>query len=162
MRMNRILVPLDFSAPSMNALTHARGLAKRFGAALTVLHVVEPVYVAEPYMGIAPEVGRFLDEEIRNAKSILARIAADLKKQRLKVRTLVVAGPPALLIVDTAQSSGANLIVMATHGRTGLAHAFIGSVAEKVVRTATCPVLTVRAVAAELPAPHRVRRKQGR
>ncbi len=155
MRLTRILVPVDFSEPSLNALAYACGLAKRFGATLTVLHVVEPVYVAEPYMGVAPEVGRFLDEEIRNAKTILTRIEADRRKQGLRVRSLVVAGPPALLIVDTARDTGADLIVMGTHGRTGLAHAFIGSVAEKVVRTARCPVLTVRAAGRKQPAARR-------
>jgi universal stress protein A len=65
-------------------------------------------------------------------------------KKGQRVRTMVAAGPPALLIVDTAKDIGTDLIVMGTHGRTGLAHMFIGSVAEKVVRTPSCPVLTVR------------------
>lgn len=142
--IKRILVPVDFSRDSQNALRSAADLAATFGAEIVTLHVVEPVHVAEPYMGIAPQAGIFLDEEVRNAKAVLAGIGTDLKKKGQRVRTMVAAGPPAPLIVDTAKDIGADLIVMGTHGRTGLAHIFIGSVAEKVVRTAQCPVLTVR------------------
>jgi nucleotide-binding universal stress UspA family protein len=142
--INRILVPFDFSPDSHNALRYAADLATVFGAEIVTLHVVEPVYVTEPYLGVAPEVGMFLDEQIRNAKAVLAGLGTDLKKKGQRIRTVVAAGPPALLIVDTAKDIGTDLIVMGTHGRTGVAHMLIGSVAEKVVRTASCPVLTVR------------------
>ncbi len=142
--IKRILVPVDFSPDSRNALQYAADLAAVSRAEIVMLHVVEPVYVAEPYMGVAPEVGIFLDEQRRNAKAVLARLGTDLKKKGQRVRTMVTAGPPALLIVDAAKDLRADLIVMGTHGRTGLAHMLIGSVAEKVVRTAQCPVLTVR------------------
>ncbi len=142
--IKRILVPVDFSPDSRNALQYAADLAAVFRAGIVTLHVVEPVYVAEPYLGVAPEVGILLDEQVRNAKAVLARLATDLKKKGQRIRTMVTAGPPALLIVDVAKDVRADLIVMGTHGRTGLAHLLIGSVAEKVVRTAQCPVLTVR------------------
>jgi nucleotide-binding universal stress UspA family protein len=74
----------------------------------------------------------------------MARLAADLGKKGRSVRTLTKRGSPAQVIVDTAKRNGADLIVMGTHGRTGLAHMLIGSVAERVVRTAHCPALTVR------------------
>ncbi|HEX7408479.1 MAG TPA: universal stress protein [Candidatus Binatia bacterium] len=155
--INRILVPVDFSPDSQNALRYAADLAAVFGAEIMMLHVVEPVYVAEPYLGVAPEFGMFLDEQMRNAKAVLAGLGTDLKKKGQRVRTMVTAGPPALLIVDTAKDIGTDLIVMGTHGRTGLAHMFIGSVAEKVVRTAQCPVLTVRGAASKRTATKRVR-----
>jgi nucleotide-binding universal stress UspA family protein len=80
-RINRILVPVDFSPDSQNALRYAADLAAVFGAEIVTLHVVEPVYVTEPYLGVAPEVGMFLDEQIRNAKAVLAGLGTDLKKR---------------------------------------------------------------------------------
>jgi universal stress protein A len=152
-RINRILVPVDFSPDSQNALRYAADLAAACGAEIMMLHVVEPVYVTEPYLGVAPEFGMFLDEQMRNAKAVLADLGTDLKKKGQRVRTMVAAGPPALLIVDTAKDIRTDLIVMGTHGRTGVAHLFIGSVAEKVVRTAQCPVLTVRGAVRKRRAP---------
>ncbi|MFI5394629.1 MAG: universal stress protein [Candidatus Binatia bacterium] len=155
MSITRILVPVDFSEDSLNALAYARDLGKRFGAELVILHVVEPVYVVEPYLGMSSDVGRILDDQRHIAKAELARIGARIKKQEQRVRTIVEFGVPAPIIVGTAQSIRTNLIVIATHGRTGLAHALIGSVAEKVVRTATCPVLTVRRAAGKRNEPKR-------
>jgi nucleotide-binding universal stress UspA family protein len=156
--INRILVPVDFSPDSRNALRYAADLAAVFSAEIVMLHVVEPVYVAEPYLGVAPEAGMFLDEQIRNAKAVLADLGTALKKKGQRVRTMVAAGPPVLLIVDTAKDLGTDLIVMGTHGRTGVAHVLIGSVAEKVVRTASCPVLTVRGAARKRTATRRRQR----
>lgn len=160
MAIKRILVPMDFSSDSLHALACAAELASSFGAELRLLHVVEPIYVAEPYLGISPNVGRFLDEQRRIGKEQLERIAADLKKQGHRVRTAVEYGSPAPVIVDTAKSGGASLIVMGTHGRTGLAHMLIGSVAEKVVRRASCPVLTVRGAAKKRKSPSERRPRQ--
>jgi universal stress protein A len=141
MELKRILVPIDFSEDSLNALASACDLGKRFGAELLLLYVVEPIYVADPYLAASPDV---LDVQWDMAKEEMTRIGADLKKQGQRVDTMVQGGVAAKVIVDTATSTGADLIVMGTHGRTGLTHMLIGSVAEKVVRTASCPVLTVR------------------
>jgi nucleotide-binding universal stress UspA family protein len=141
MDIKRILVPIDFSEASLNALASVRDLGKRFGAKLLLLYVVEPIYVADPYLAASPDV---LDAQWDMAKEEMTRIGADLKKQGQRVHTMVRGGVAAQVIVDTATSTGADLIVMGTHGRTGLTHMLIGSVAEKVLRTASCPVLTVR------------------
>ena len=146
MAIHRILVPIDFSPDSLHALTYARDLAQRVGARLVILHVVDQTYLAgsrELYFA-NPEFAKILDEQWRIANTQLDRVGADVQKQRLRCRTLVKRGAPAQVIVGAAKDAGTDLIVMGTHGRTGLAHMVIGSVAERVVRTAHCPVLTVR------------------
>jgi nucleotide-binding universal stress UspA family protein len=146
MAFKRILVPVDFSEDSLSALAYAGDLARTSNAELQVLYVVEPVYYAAPadMYATSANLGMLLDEQRRGGKEQLARIATSLKKKGRRVRTFLKTGSPAQEIVDTAKRQRADLIVVSTHGRTGLAHMLMGSVAEKVVRTATCPVLTVR------------------
>lgn len=146
MAIKRILVPVDFSKASLQALDYAREFAKPFGADLVVVHVVEPIYYATPIdmYAASPNVAMLVDEQRRMATVHLERLSADLTTTGLAHRTMLKSGAPAQVIVDTAKSAKADLIIMATHGRTGLAHVLLGSVAERVVRTAACPVLTVR------------------
>ena len=136
MAIHRILVPIDFSPDSLHALTYARDVAQRVGAELLLLCVMEPIYYGA--------VMDFSEDLWRTSNAQLDRIATDLKKRGQRVRTRVQRGAPSQVIVDAAKNTGTDLIVMGTHGRTGLAHMLIGSVAERVVRTAHCPVLTVR------------------
>ncbi len=159
MAIKHILVPVDFSRDSLHALAYAADFAKLFGADLSILHVVEPIYYAAPadmYV-TTPNVTMLLDEQRRVGARHLARLDADLRKKGHQVRTALKTGSPAQLIIDTAKSGRADLIIMATHGRTGLAHMLMGSVAEKVVRGAGCPVLTVRRAASR-----RARRRPAR
>jgi nucleotide-binding universal stress UspA family protein len=146
MAVKRILVPVDFSKDSLRALAYAGDLAKSFGAELRLLHVVDQTYLANaPEFSFAnPKLAKLLEEQWQAAQAQMIRIGADLGKKRQRVRILMKGGSPAQVIADTARSSAADLIVMGTHGRTGLAHMLIGSVAERVVRIASCPVLTVR------------------
>lgn len=146
MAVKRILAPIDFSPDSLRALAYARTLAKRFHAELVALHVVDQTYLAgAPELTIAnPRFAEILHAQWRLANARTERLSAQLKKQWRRSRILLKRGTPSQAIVDTARRSGADLIVMATHGRTGLAHVLIGSVAERVVRHAHCPVLTVR------------------
>jgi len=141
-----ILAPVDFSPSSLHALACARMLAKRFHAELLVLHVVDQTYLAgAPQLTIAnPGLAGILNEEWRRANAAAARLGARIQRQWRRSRMLVKRGAPWQTIVETAQRNGADLLVMATHGRTGLAHALIGSVTERVVRHAHCAVLTVR------------------
>lgn len=141
----RILVPIDFSAPSDAALDYARHVATRFGGSLHLLHVAEDpyraLYSAEVYV---PEVEGWRDEILSDA---IARLkdrlrASDLTELHATVDAII--GTPAACIVEYAGARGMDLIVMATHGRGGMSHLLMGSVAERVVRTAPCPVLTVR------------------
>jgi nucleotide-binding universal stress UspA family protein len=141
--VRRILVPTDFSAPSDAALDLARTFAERFGASLHLLHVIEDPYVnvAEAYIAGAPPT---LAAMLQDAQSRLAQRLTQQDRIVLRATSEISFGSSATTIVDRAFECGTDLIVMGTHGRTGLAHLLIGSIAERVVRTAPCPVLTVR------------------
>lgn len=145
-KIKRILVPVDFSPASLKALAYAADFAKPLGADLCALFVVEPIYYAVPDLAGAAAgttVG-LLEEQRRSGTRQLERLQARYAKRRIKLRTLLQTGTPYRAIVDAARSLRANLIVMSTHGRTGMTHLLLGSVAERVVRTSSCPVLTIR------------------
>lgn len=146
----RILVPTDFSPPSDAAMEYARLLAVKFDASLHLLHVIDDpasatAFVADSY---APPTEDMRESMLRETRQRLERQLSDADRHRFHVSTDTLIGAPAVVIVDYAYATGANLIVMGTHGRSGLAHLLMGSVAEHVVRTARCPVLTVRQVTA--------------
>jgi universal stress protein A len=143
MDIRHILAPTDFSDYSKKALRNAFELAQTFGAKLSLLHVLEPA----PYLGefTPPTMGEELLGDLeRQASAELARVLPEARQTTIAVTRAVVMGSPSLKIVETAEAEHVDLIVMATHGRTGLSHLLIGSVAERVVRTAPCPVLTIR------------------
>lgn len=145
MVLKRILVPTDFSPSADRALDHAIDLARPTKAQIIVLHVAEPVYAATADLyGASAAIATLLDEQIKTGRARLAQLAERLRRRRLRARTLLETGSPYQVIVDVARDVGADMVVMATHGRTGFAHLLLGSVTEKVVRTAACPVLTLR------------------
>ena len=150
--LKRVLVPVDFSGDSLNALAYARALVKPFKAEVVLVHVIEPIYYAAPgdmYMA-SPNLATIIDEQERVAAHQLKRIAADLAKRGQRVRTVLKTGSPAQVIIDTAQRTGTDLIVMATHGRTGLKRWVYGSVTAKVLRSVSCSMLVIRPTDAEL------------
>jgi universal stress protein A len=143
---SRILVPLDFSEPSDAALDYARELAAKFGSSLLLIHVVEGAVVtgpfgAEVFVYESPGVHAALVEAAERELALRIRPA---DRARFNARSEVVTGITAKSIVAYANACEADLIVMGTHGRSGLAHLLMGSVAEHVLRAAPCPVLTVR------------------
>jgi nucleotide-binding universal stress UspA family protein len=143
-QLKRILVPTDFSPPSELAVQYAVDLAIRLRAALHILHIVEtPRYAMYPdgyFVGLAD----LETHATREAERRLADATRRYADRGLRVTTAVAAGIPAQRIVEKAVERGTDLIVMGTHGRSGFVHLLMGSVAERVVRTAPCPVLTVR------------------
>jgi nucleotide-binding universal stress UspA family protein len=146
--ITRILVPMDFSPHAERAFCYATTLAHRLGAKLALLHVVEDPFVtgawsAEVYLPSVPEL---LENLIGGADRRLATLKESVASLGLTTDTMVTTGRPAHAIVEYAKDGGFDLIVMGTHGRTGLSHVVMGSVAEQVVRKAPCPVLTMRAV----------------
>ena len=147
--LNRILVPIDFSAHSEKAIRYATTLANKFGARLSLLHVVEDPFVTGAWQAevFVPNIPELLNDLVKAAKAQLAERKKDLAAHGFVIETAVVTGRPATAIVEQASTGRFDLIVMGTHGRTGLAHAFLGSVAERVVQKAPCPVLTVRGTA---------------
>jgi universal stress protein A len=144
--IKRILVPVDFSQPSMQALDYAIEFGQPFKPEFVLLHVLEPIYYpgAADMYGPGYDMGLVYQELERAGRDQLSRLATKLQKKRLTVRTLLRVGTAYHAIVETARKLRADLIIMSTHGRTGLSHVVMGSVAEKVVRSAACPVLTVR------------------
>jgi universal stress protein A len=137
MNIHHILAPTDFSASAIQAVTAAFELAQTFGAKLSLLHVIEvPAY--------AIEVALPLEALERDARRELALLLPEAEAAHMDVTRLVDVGVPYQKIVETATAEQVDLIVMATHGRTGLSHLVLGSVAERMVRLAPCPVLTIR------------------
>lgn len=137
-----LLVPHDFGAGSDHALAYAVDLAKALGAELTVMHAFEIPMVGFPdgTLVATPE----LASRVLEGANVGLKKAAELHAGAgVAIHTLVKQGPAWQTIVETATELGVGMIVMGTHGRHGLPRALLGSVAEKVVRTAHCPVLTI-------------------
>lgn len=146
--ITHILVPTDFSESADQALAYAVTLADQVGATVHLVHVfVDPdstgLYT-EAYVPMPPEMRGAILTDIR--RQLADRTATP---GREKVTTEVLTGAPAQTIVDGARRHRCDLIVMGTHGRHGMAHLLLGSIAERVVRTAECPVLVVRRPSAQ-------------
>ena len=146
---SRILVPTDFSPHSAAALEHARILAAAFRSQLRILHVVDDPSASSNFVpdGFAPSTEDMRALLVENARRRLERLLNVVDRDRYHAHVDAVIGMPATAIVDYAAVTDTSLVVMGTHGRTGLAHLVMGSVAEQVVRLAPCPVLTVRQTA---------------
>ncbi len=144
--MKNVLVATDFGEAADTALAYGRELAVRFGATLHVLHVAENVYItafgAETYASFAPDLQRDI-EESANRRLAEATIDSDGSGPKT-VPAVMTSSSPAFAIIDYANDHDIDLIIMGTHGRGTLGHFLMGSVAERVVRLAGCPVLTVR------------------
>ncbi len=144
LRIKKILVPVDFSDPGKPSLRYARFLARQTGAGLCLLHVLEPVYYHPDFSHVQPGISELREHANRELGALQAGQFRDVK-----TTSDIREGQPFQEIVDAARDTGADLIVMATHGHTGLQHILLGSTAERVVRHAACPVLVVRS---KLPA----------
>lgn len=156
--ITKILVPTDFSATADAALDYAKVLAGKLGATLHVLHVLEDAYVGGSFAGelYVPESPGLRAAMVKEAESLLAHRVSPQDREELHAETAVIVGRSFKAIVDYADEQRADLIVIGTHGRTGMAHLLLGSVAERIVRTAPCPVLTVRDTPAPAATPARV------
>ena len=140
-----ILHPTDFSTASRAAFTHALALAREERAELVLVHVLATVMpmVGDGY--VSPQTFDDLQRSMHaQAQKQLDRLLAKAKAARVRARGLLYEGVAADAIARAARAKRAKLIVMGTHGRTGLSRLFMGSVAERVIGTAPCPVLTVR------------------
>jgi universal stress protein A len=147
--LKKILCPVDFSEPSGAALASAVELAERYSASIILVHAIteldptpSPSYTLNHHlMEQIPQIMGQMTENAHNAMQDLIKNQVD---KRIPADHRVVMGQPAESIVQLAEEEQADLIVMATHGRSGIKGLFFGSVAEKVVRSAACPVLTMR------------------
>lgn len=142
--LKRILVPLDFSEPSRRAMRFAREWAARFDSEVCLLNVLEPIGTMAAFgtVPVAPPMPpvNFHDDVRAELEKLVEQEFPDAAKVSVHLREGVAYDE----IVNAARDLGVDLIIIATHGRTGLAHALMGSTAERVVRHATCPVLTLR------------------
>lgn len=144
--IKKILVPIDFSEHSKNALQYAISFAKQYNAELILVYVVEPtIYPADFSFGqiAVPNIEHDLRER---GEAELKQLVQTQIGEALPARTLVLTGKPFLEIIQTADEENVDLIIIATHGHTGVEHILFGGTAEKVVRKAPCPVLVVRPV----------------
>ncbi len=142
--ITKILVPIDFSNYSKNALRYTVNFSKKFNSKIFLVYVVEPViYPSDFSMGQVtfPVTDTELNER---AKEELESLAKEEIGQGIPVETIIRTGKPFVEINETARELDIDLIIIATHGHTGMEHLLFGSTAEKVVRKAPCPVLTLR------------------
>jgi universal stress protein A len=145
-RLRRVLHATDFSRASQRAFGQAVDMAQQNKAELWLLHVLTPVtnYVIGEYDTDPTLYARLDESAYRDAQAALSALTQRAEKAKIKVTSKLVRGTPQDQILQVAKSSKADMIVIGTHGRTGLSKLFMGSVAGKVVSAATCPVLTVR------------------
>ena len=144
MDVRHILVPVDFSENTPSILDWAAHLAKQHGSRVTLLHAYHLPVEFQQLEGayLPPDFWQSVRAE---AESSLRRYAADLERKEIRVEMAVCEGYAATVIVEEAAARHADLIVIGTHGRSGLKHLLLGSIAERVVQKAPCPVLTVKA-----------------
>jgi nucleotide-binding universal stress UspA family protein len=149
----KILCPTDFSEPSYLALKDAGELALHFSSELLVIHVIPPVPVQYPYpdppVSSSFDVALYQQQLALSSENALKGVVAKKVSSQVRTFATVLTGDPAEEIVRTSAEEHTDLIVIATHGQTGWRHLVFGSVAEKVLRLASCPVLTLRALKAE-------------
>ena len=142
--ISKVLVPIDFSDYSKSALKYAVSFVKHFKAKLILVYVVEPViYPPDFSMGqiAIPSVDLDIDKRAFEELNKLAELEIP---SEIQVLSVVKTGKPFIEIIETAGEQDADLIIIATHGHTGMEHILFGSTAEKVIRKAPCPVLTLR------------------
>lgn len=143
MQINHILVPIDFSSDADDAVDMAISLARELGSRITLLHVIHDVYIGVGEMAAALPTS-YYDEIEADVKREIQTYLNKVVEAGLQGDSIVVHGVPFQSILDTVAEQNIDLVVMGTHGRTGLKHVLLGSVAEKVIRMATCPVMVTR------------------
>ena len=146
MQVKTIVVPCDFSEYAEQAYRWAIGLAEKWGAKIILLHAAQLfTSLGYPESVYLLDLKKMEDEILADAEKRLREFMAKKDSSPVVVETRAVTGDPFWEICQTAEKEPADLIVMGSHGRTGLAHVLLGSVAERVVRHAPCPVLVARA-----------------
>ncbi len=144
MRIKKILLPTDLSSASISAFKYAKSLAEKYGATIYVLHVLENIPPVLAIHSLDLTLERLEKNMEENAKKQLEKVVKENLKTKNKVQTFIRKGIVDDEIVKFAEEKKVDLIVMGTHGRTGIELTILGSIAEKVVRKAKCPVLTVK------------------
>jgi len=139
-----IVVPTDFSDHSLRAIPYAVSLAEKFNARLKVVFVSEPALQVADVAWVGIDERSMSQEHLEEARRNLERIALEQVPTDVQVDAEVLSGDAVEAVIAYARDVNADLVVMATHGRSGLSHMLMGSVAEQIVRKAPCPVLTLK------------------
>ncbi|HMU42374.1 MAG TPA: universal stress protein [Ignavibacteriaceae bacterium] len=142
--IKKILVPIDFSDYSKSALRYAVSFAKLFNSEMVLIYVVEPIIYPPDFSMGQIAIPSMNTEWDKTANEQLEKLSKSEIPGNIKVKTLVKTGKPFVEIIETAADENTDLIIIATHGHSGVEHILFGSTAEKVVRKAPCPVLTLR------------------
>jgi nucleotide-binding universal stress UspA family protein len=153
LKIERILCPMDFSEFSVRAYGYAQSLAKRYAAKLYVEHVVQPLGTAYPYYVFPETVNQIYGNMADEARQHLQEFVKIHTRDGIQTEFVVETGPVSQCILSFSESQSIDLIVMGTHGRHGVDHLTMGSVTEKVLRKAQCPVLAVRRPAHDFVSP---------
>lgn len=153
MQIKKILFPTDFSEGARAAMEYAVSLARDYNAELILLYVVQDISIAEWYIPSSLSVTDLVEDMVKSATNEMDKWSAEASAQVRDVEKMVLRGVPFTEIIRTAREKEADLIVIGTHGRTGIDHMLFGSTAEKVLRKASCPVLTVRMPGREAKTP---------
>ncbi len=153
MQIKTILFPTDFSNGARAAMDHVVSLARDYQARLILLYVIQDISIAEWYIPSSLSVADLIEDMQKSAWHEMEKWGAEISPKVKGIEKMVVRGVPFVEIIKTAREKNADLIVIGTHGRTGIDHMLFGSTAEKVVRKAPCPVLTVRMAGKEFQMP---------
>jgi len=154
-KLEKILMPTDFSSSSENAMRYAVSFAKEYDAELVVLHVIHEPHRLRRVTTTLPgeEIDKIIADEIGVVKKAMEQFVKDFS-EGVNVKTLIKTGIAVVEIVESAKEENVDMIVIGTHGQTGTRHALIGSVAERVVRNAHCPVFTVKPLGFKFEMPY--------
>lgn len=153
MQLKTILFPTDFSQGARAAMDHAVSLARDYKAKLILLYVIQDISIAEWYIPSSLSVTDLIEDMQKSASKEMDKWGEEVSGKVGDTEKMVVRGVPFVEIIRAAKEKNADLIVIGTHGRTGIDHMLFGSTAEKVVRKAPCPVLTVRVAGKEFKMP---------
>jgi nucleotide-binding universal stress UspA family protein len=153
MQLKTILFPTDFSQGARAAMDHAISLAQDYKARLILLYVIQDISIAEWYIPSSLSMTDLVEDMQKSATKEMDKWEAEVSAKVKNVEKMIVRGVPFVEIIKTSKARNADLIVIGTHGRTGIDHMLFGSTAEKVVRKAACPVLTVRIAGKEFTMP---------
>jgi nucleotide-binding universal stress UspA family protein len=153
MQIKTILFPTDFSQGARAAMDYAIALAQDYKAKLILLYVIQDISIAEWYIPSSISAADLVEDMQKSASREMEKWGAEAAVKVKDVEKAIVRGVPFVEIIGTAKEKKADMIVIGTHGRTGIDHMLFGSTAEKVVRKSPCPVLTVRMAGKEFKMP---------
>ena len=153
MNIGKIIVPIDFSEYSKKSLRYAIEFARRFSSELVLVYVVEPVVYPTDFSFGAIAVPAVEEQLEENGRTQLARLIEEEVDGGIPSKAIVRSGKPFIEIIQTAKDEEGDLIIISTHGHSGFEHVLFGSTAEKVVRKAPCPVLSIRSPEREFVMP---------